>query len=352
VNVVVIGAGIIGAAVAEELASRGARVTVLDMRSPGRGATQASAGMLVPYVEGREHSDLLALCAQSLDLYDDFIRRVRERSGLPIEYSRDGTLEVATDDTHAARLSGMRQWLTEQGIASEWRDAAALREFEPSVTTRAVGGLFIPTQGFVGATALVKALVQSARLNGAAFETPVEVVRVDPAAGGVEIRSDARRIMADAVVVAAGTWSGRVRIAGQPPLPVRPIRGQLLELSWPGGGLPKYPVWGSRVYTVPWQPDTLLVGATMEDVGFDERSTAAGVQELLDGVGELLPGSRQSAVAAIRVGLRPKTDNELPLVGPMPSAPQICLATGHFRNGVLLAPLTARQVADHLMEAI
>jgi glycine oxidase len=350
VNVVVIGAGIIGAAVAEELASRGARVTCVDMRSPGRGATQASAGMLVPYVEGREHSELLGLCTKSLDLYDDFIRRVRERSGLPIEYSRAGTLEVATDADHAARLDDTRQWLSQRTIASEWIDAPALRQFEPAVTERAVGGLFIPSQGFVAAIALVKALVQSARLHGASFETPVEAARIESVGGTLEIRADARRISADAVVVAAGTWSGRVRIAGEPPLQVRPVRGQLLELAWNGNGLPKYPVWGSRVYTVPWQPGTLLVGATMEDVGFDERSTAAGVQELLDGVGELLPGARHSAVAAIRVGLRPKTDNELPLIGPLPSDPRIRLATGHFRNGVLLAPLTAKMVADDIFK--
>lgn len=347
-NVVVIGAGIIGAAVAEELASRDVHVTVLEMRSPGRGATQASAGMLVPYHEGRDHPALLDLCTQSLDLYDDFIRRVRERSGVAIEYSRDGSLEVSTTEADAARLLEMRAWLTDQKVASDWLDAEDLRAFESSVTSRAVGGLFIPIQGFVGASALVKALVQSARLQGASFESPVEAVRVDPLGTGIEVRADARRFTADAVVVAAGTWSGRVRIAGQPPLPVRPIRGQLIELKWDGAGLPKYPVWGSRVYTVPWRPHTLLVGATTEDVGFDERSTAAGVQELLEGVGELLPGARQASVAEIRVGLRPKTENGLPLLGPLSSEPRICLATGHFRNGIMLAPLTAKIVADAL----
>jgi glycine oxidase len=346
VNVIVIGAGIIGAAVAEELASRGARVTVVDMRSPGRGATQASAGMLVPYHEGQDNPALLSLCTQSFGLYDDFISRVRERSGIPIEYSRGGTLEVAATDTEAERLGRMRAWLGEQRVESDWLDANALRRLEPSVTERATGGLFIPNQGFVGATALTKALVHSARLHGATFESPVEAVRVDPSREGIEVRTDTRRLMADAVVMAAGTWSGRVKIAGQPALPVRPVRGQLLELTWANGSLPKYPVWGSRVYTVPWQPGTLLVGATMEDVGFDEQSTAAGVQELLDGVTELLPAARQSALAAVRVGLRPKTDDGLPLIGPIPSEPRISLATGHFRNGILLAPLTAKIVAD------
>jgi glycine oxidase len=109
-------------------------------------------------------------------------------------------------------------------------------------------------------------------------------------------------------------------------------------------------VWGSRVYTVPWPPDTLLVGATVEDVGFDERSTVAGVHDLLAGVGELLPGAWPSAVAEVRVGLRPAIDRGVPLIGPIAEGSKIFLATGHYRNGVLLAPITAKTIADQIME--
>jgi glycine oxidase len=348
-RVSIIGAGVIGAAVAEELASRGAAVTVLDMRSAGRGATQASAGLLTPYIEGRGHPALLDLCVRSLDLYDEFIARIRHQTGLAIEYRREGTVEIALTEDEAARLLDMREWLDAQRIACDWLEGARVLEFEPAVTAGVLGGLVIPIQGLVAATALVHALVQAARLHGAVFESPIEAVRVEPASAGVDIHVDARRITADAVVIAAGAWAGRVRIAGQPALPVRPIRGQLVQLTWSDDTLPRRPVWGSRVYTVPWRPRTLLVGATVEDVGFDERSTVAGVADLLAGVGELLPNARQSAVADIRVGLRPVTDTGLPLMGPLPADPRICLATGHYRNGVLLAPLTAKLVADHVM---
>jgi glycine oxidase len=349
VRVIVIGAGVIGAAIAEELAFRGARVTAIDMRSPGRGASQASAGLLAPYNEAQGHQALLDLCTASLDLYDDFVSRARERSGVPIEYAREGTLEVALTEEEAGRLAQMRDWLLGRGVACEWLEAARLREFEPALTASAVGGLLIPVHGFVGARSLVKALVQSARLHGAEFENPVEAIRVDPLGDEVEVRSDARRLLADAVVVAAGSWSSRVRVAGQAALPIRPIRGQLLQLTWAEGPLPKRPVWGSRVYTVPWPPDTLLVGATVEDVGFDERSTVAGIRDLLAGVGELLPGAWQSSLAEVRVGLRPATEDGLPLIGPLAAGSRIHLATGHYRNGVLLAPLTAKKIADQIM---
>jgi glycine oxidase len=345
----IIGAGVIGAAVAEELASRGAAVTVLDMRSAGRGATQASAGLLVPYIEGQSQPALLELCARSLGLYDQFIDRIRQRSGLPIEYQREGTVEVALNQEEADRLAALSQWLNEQQIASDWLDATRMRGFEPAVTADALGGLLIPIQGLVAATPLVRALVQAARFEGATFESPIQAVRIETARDGIEVHADARRFAAEAVVVAAGAWSGRVRIAGHPALAVRPIRGQLVQLTWPDATLPRRPIWGSRVYTVPWPPRTLLVGATVEDVGFDEDSTVAGVHDLLAGVGELLPGAWQSSVAEIRVGLRPATESGLPLIGPLPSDPRICLATGHYRNGVLLAPLTAKLVADHVM---
>jgi len=351
VRVIVIGAGVIGAAIAEELASRGVRVSCLDMRSPGRGASQASAGLLAPYNEAQDHQALLDLCTQSLQLYDEFVERLRDKSGLPIEYARTGTLEAALTDEEAKRLNTTRHWLDTRAVACEWLEPERLREFEPAVTMSAVGGLLIPIHGFVGATSLVKALVQSARLSGAEFETPVEAVRVEPVGEMLEVWSDARRLSADAVVIAAGSWTSRIRVAGHILPGVRPIRGQILQLTWAGGPLPRRPVWGSRVYTVPWAPDTVLVGATVEDVGFDERTTVAGIHDLLEGIGELMPGAWQSALAEVRVGLRPSTEDGLPIIRPLAPGARIYVATGHYRNGVLLAPITARMVADQIMVA-
>lgn len=344
-----IGAGIVGAAIAEELASRGAEVSVLDMRSPGRGASQASAGLLTPYTEARSEPALLEWCTRSLALYGDFVARARARSGHAIPYERDGTLEVAAGDAERAKLVNMRTWLDELRVESQWIEGRELRDAEPALTPDASAGLLIPDQGFVGAPALVRALVQSARLQGATFEAPVEAARVTASTHSIDVRAGDRTLSFDRVVVAAGAWSGRVRIDGEPAIPVKPIRGQLLHLNWSGGPLPRRPVWGSRVYTVPWKPDVLLVGATVEDVGFDERSTVDGVSDLLKAVGDLLPGARTSAIADIRVGLRPATTEHLPVIRPAASDARIWIAAGHYRNGVLLAPFTAKTVADGLL---
>jgi glycine oxidase len=346
VYVIVIGAGAIGAAVAEELASRGVKVTVLDMRGPGRGASQASAGMLAPYVEAQENPVLLALCVRSLALYDTFIERIRERSGRAIDYTRSGTIEVALTQDNVGRLRDMRAWLDSQHVAAEWLDDKRLRALEPSVSERAIGGLLIPSHGIVGVSSLVQALVQAARAQGVEFESPVEAVRVAESGAGVEVQADERRIFADRVVVAAGSWSRRIRIEGARPLPVKPIRGQLVQLGWSHGQLPSRSLWGAGVYTVPWSPATLLVGATVEDVGFDERSTAAGVQHLLSGVGSLLPNALTGQVADIRVGLRPASADGLPYIGQIAAGSRIAVATGHYRNGILLTPVTATLVAN------
>jgi len=141
----------------------------------------------------------------------------------------------------------------------------------------------------------------------------------------------------------------RVRVAGVDTPPVRPIRGQLLHLSWPGVERPSRIVWGLRCYAVPWSDGSLLVGATVEDVGFDETWTVSGVHDLTKAAIELLPKTLHASIDAVRVGLRPATPDNLPAIGPFAKAPRVIAATGHYRNGVLLAPLTAKLVADAMI---
>jgi glycine oxidase len=350
VKVLVVGAGVIGAALADELASRGATVTVLDMRSPGRGASQASAGVLAPYIEARD-TPLLQLASRSLGLYDEFVARASDRSGESIEYARTGTLEIALTDDDAERLKAAKTWLDGNRVANEWLESSELRSFEPTATSTATAGLLISQHGFVGVGSLVGALVQSARLRGAWFESPVEVAHVEPHIDRVDVRAGDRHYSADHVVIATGSWSRRVHVTGVPELPVRPLRGQLVHLRWPAAAeRPSRVVWGPRCYTVPWSDGSLLVGATVEDVGFDEGTTVAGVRDLMDAVGELLPKSWQASIEGVRVGLRPATPDGLPAIGPFRGVPRVSAATGHYRNGILLAPLTAEIVATYLLD--
>lgn len=349
-RVLVLGAGIIGVTTAEALASRGAEVTVLDMRSPARGSSQAAAGMLTPYIEADGNNPLLGLCTRSLGLYDEFVARILEVSRGGIEYARTGTLEIALDDDGEARLLGTKVWLDTTGVDSEWLDGDAVRGFEPSVTPAALGGLFTPDHGLVGTEGLVSALVQQAKIAGAIFEFPVEVLSVEQRGDLVEAKAADRTYTADAVVVATGSWSRRVRIPQVAPLPVRPIRGQLLHLQWCEGDQPGRIVWGPHCYAVPWSDGSLLVGATADDVGFDEGTTVAGVQSLTTGAIELLPHASGARLESIRVGLRPQLADGVPAIGPFTNAPRIVAATGHYRSGVLLAPLTAELVSRYLLD--
>ena len=349
-SVIVAGAGIIGVSIADALARRGADVTVLDMRSAGRGASRASAGILAPYIEAHEHTPLLTLGTRSLSLFDEFVRGVSERTGRAVEYARSGTLEVALDEGDASRLRESKSWLDRMGVACEWLDPARLVSEEPAVSHSAAGGLFIGHHGFVGVASLVGALAQSARLAGAVFESSVEVMTVEPGADGVDVRAGDRRYRGDHVVLAAGSWSKAVRVRGVPALPVRPVRGQLLQLAWRDTPRPARIVWGPRCYTVPWSDGALLVGATVEDAGFDESTTAEGVHELTDAVAELLPGARHAAFVEARAGLRPALPDGLPAIGPLTAAPRVTVATGHYRNGILLAPLTAALVAAQILD--
>jgi glycine oxidase len=350
VRVIVLGAGIIGATIAEALTQRGADVAVLDMRGPCRGASQASAGMLTPYIEADGSSALLPLCVRSLNLYDSFVARLLEVSRGGIEYARTGTLEVALDDDGVARLLGTKVWLDTSGVESEWLDENAVRQFEPSLTPAAHGGLLTLDHGLVGVESLVSALVHQAKLAGATFEFPVEVLSVEQIGETVEVRSIDRTWTGDAVVVAAGSWSRRLKIAGVPALPTRPVRGQLLHLQWCEGDLPGRIVWGPHCYAVPWADGTLRVGATVEDAGFDEGTTVAGVHSLTSSVIEMLPHATGARIESVRVGLRPALPDDLPAIGPYSAAPRIVAATGHYRSGVLLAPLTSELVVNYLID--
>jgi glycine oxidase len=349
-DIIVIGAGIVGCAIAHELARRGASVEILDERPVGMGATQASAGVLAPYIEAREGSPLLDLTVSSLGLYDDFIARVAADSGLTIPYHRTGTLDVATTDADLGKLRQTAAVLAARAVPALLLDAAAVRGEEPQLSDGAIGGLLIEAHGYVGAGDLTRALVAAARRHGAQLVEQSRVRRIVRREGDVVVETDRGPLHANAVVLAAGSWSGQIPIEGvTSAVPVRPVRGQLLALAW--AGLPLRRVtWSSRCYMVPWDDGTLLVGATSEEAGFDERTTVAGVRDLLEAACEIVPHAWSAGFRAARVGLRPATIDDLPVVGASRALPGLMYATGHYRNGVLLAPLTAKLVADAMLD--
>ncbi len=350
-DVIVVGAGVIGCAVAHALASDGHAVRVLDARQPGQGATQASAGVLAPYIEGHDSGTLCQLGRRSLDLFDRFVARLADEAGVPVFYERSGTVEIALSDEEAARLQRTSTALSRANIDARWLHQAALARQEPGATPRARGGLHVPLHGFVAATQLTAALETAATGRGARFESGAQVSAISPsAAARVAVTTAKEVIESEWVVLASGSWSGRIRIAGVAELPVKPIRGQLLQLASPAQRL-RHIVWGSECYIVPWPDGVVLVGATVEDVGFDERATVDGVRGLIEAALMLAPALEDAQFAGVRVGLRPAAPDALPIVGPSSIVPGLIYATAHYRNGVLLAPLTAELVRSIVREA-
>ncbi len=345
-----VGAGVIGCAVAYELARRGVSVEVIDDRPVGMGATQAAAGMLAPYLESREDHPLLTLTTRSLALYDSFVARAAADSGAVVRYEREGSIEVAVSEEQRQSLVRSAQVLGAHGIEAGLLDADAVRAREPELSGTVLGGLVIPLHGYVSASDLSRALAAAARHHGARILEQGRVQSVEHSGNDLVVRTERGTLTGDAVVLAAGSWSGQIEISGaKSRIPVRPVRGQLLQLAW-AGPVPAHVIWSERCYVVPWRDGTVLIGATVEDVGFDERSTVAGVRNLVDAACEILPRAWMASIGAVRVGLRPGTPDQLPIIGRSTILPDLIYATGHFRNGILLAPLTAALVADVLLE--
>lgn len=346
-DVLVVGSGVIGASIAYELASRGRRVVALDARGPGDGATQASAGVLAPFIEGHRRGVLRSLCAESLRLYPEFISRVATDSGQAIVFERSGSLTVAIGSEQEELLGEAAHLLEGDGIRCELVNGDEARRAEPALSSAVGAGLHIPDHALVAARQLTSALVAAGAARGVTFVPARRVVKLEAGADGITVTSVGElSFSARHVVIAAGSWGASIDIGrDKARVPVRPVKGQLVCLRLRRAQFHRV-IWGSRCYLVPWPDGTVLVGGTVEDVGFDERPTADALAELLSAATELVPEVGRASFEAIRVGLRPMMPDELPLVGQSSHTPGLLYALGHYRNGVMLAPLTAKLIGD------
>jgi glycine oxidase len=345
VQVIVVGAGVVGCAIAYELAARGAGVRVLDGRGAGQGATHASAGILAPYIEGHSEA-LLRLGICSLDQYDTFVARVAADARRAIEYRRIGTLQVGYTDHEVTQLASQQRALASAGVAASLLGGDEARNDEPWLAADVRAALVVPQHGYVRVGAFVEALVDAAVSRGALF-SDTRVERIGRVGDRAAVETADGSMTADAVVLAAGSWSGGIPMDAPAP-PVRPVRGQLVQVRLRQPSL-SHVVWGPDCYLVPWQDGSVLVGATVEDVGFDERVTVDAVRGLLASGERLVPALGSAVFEGARAGLRPATADELPIIGASTTMRGVFYATGHYRNGVLLAPLTASLVADLLV---
>jgi len=343
-DVIVVGAGLIGCAIAHALARQGASVSVFDASTPGSGASQASAGMLCPHIEGSHNPVLQQLGADSLGRYDGFVQRVRRDSGMDVPYVRNGTFQVADTDDRAIALADIAETLHAQGVPCHLVEGeAAVHDVEPHATAMRAG-LLIEEHGAVRIRDLVDALQHASLHLGARYHYSEPVERVTSDDGRLSVTTHAQTLRAAHVIVTSGAWSITLPVNDHPPIPTHPVRGQLLRLQMVGSALRRV-LWGPGCYMVPWA-DEVLVGATQEDVGFDSRATVSGVAHLCAAAQALVPGLADATFSEVRVGLRPGSPDGLPLIGASRRLPGLVYATGHFRNGALLAPLTADLVTE------
>ena len=345
-DVAVIGAGVIGLASAWRLAEGGRSVVVLDRERPGAGASGVAAGMLAPVTEvSWGEQELLRLNLESAARWPAFDAELRERSGRSTGYEPRGALMVAVDRDDAAELRRMYEFQRSLGLEVGWLTRSACRELEPGLAPGIAGGVSAPQDHQADPRALVEALAAAVDLAGGEVVAGVEVERLETEDGrvtGVAIRGAS--LDCKHVVVAAGCWSAAIGAPAPPP--VRPVKGQIIRLARTAGGAgspASHAVHTPRCYVVPRSSGEVVVGATVEERGFDTSVTGDGVFRLLEAAREVLPDIGELELLECAARLRPGTPDNLPAVG-AGALEGLVWATGHYRNGILLAPVTADAV--------
>ncbi|MFB9742942.1 glycine oxidase ThiO [Pseudonocardia sulfidoxydans] len=351
-RLVVVGGGVVGLSCAWRAAAGGARVTLVDA-APGSGASWVAGGMLAPVTEawpGEE--DLLALGVESVRLWPGFAARLGEAAGREPGLRSEGTVVVATGSGDRAELETLASYLDGLGRPVQRLSGKELRRLEPAIGPEVRGGLSVPDDLAVDNRLLLTALRAAAEKAGVAFvaRNAAGVVDDGTRVAGVTC-DDGSVVEADAVLVAAGAWSSALHPALD--AMVRPVKGEILRLGHRAGAFPapsrtvRALVDGRPVYAVPRDAGGLVVGATQADVGFDLEPTVGGVRDLLRDAERVLPGVAEFALLEVAAGVRPGSPDNLPLIGPV--GPEgLLVASGHHRNGILLAPVTAEAVVAML----
>ena len=354
-DILIVGGGVIGLAIAVELKRHGAKVTVIS-KDFVQAAGNAAAGMLAPMAEKLTSKPMLELCLKSRWLYPEWTQKLEELTGVDTGYLPCGILAPVyhrPESTSFARLTSQSDGEFPKGIVESdnviWLDRETTKLYEPGLSDRVVGSWWYPEDGQVDNREVMRSLLQAAQTLGVEIQEGVTVKAIQQKQGKVNgVLTSAGLLEAEQYVLAAGSWSGRLQ-----PLPVRPVKGQMLSLRMPQKRHEPYALqrvlYGEGVYLVPRQDGRLVVGATVEDVDWTPYNTPRGVKDLLDKATELYPAAIDWQIEELWWGFRPGTPDELPILG-RSACDNLFLATGHHRNGILLAPITASLIADLILK--
>jgi glycine oxidase len=354
-RVVIIGAGVVGLGIAWRLAGR-AEVTVFDRGKAGAGASHAAAGMLAACCEAEPgEEDLIALGRDSQERWPGFADELLRASGVDVELRREGTLVLALTADDQATLAHGLEFQQKLGLPLEWLSAGATRAKEPHLAGKIAGSVFSPQDHQVDNRKLVQALRFAAEAAGAKIHEQCAVAEISVHGGRAKgvVLADGTAVAADIVVLAAGAWSRG--IAGLPPdrrPPVRPVKGQMLALRMDAAApLINHVLWAPGAYLVPRRDGRLIIGGTVEEKGFDDAITAGGMLTLLEAAWRAIPAIEELPIEEIWVGHRPGSRDDAPILGRAP-LDNLFYATGHHRNGILLAPVTADAMARLILDDV
>lgn len=350
-DVIVVGGGIIGGAIALRLAQSKLRVAILDRADPGNEASWAAAGMLSPVPDSPSAIPLVPFGRTSLSLYPQFVAEVEEISGHHTGFRQDGAIEVLFSSDAERQLSTLVALHRGLGLPTEPLPIDEARKLEPALGREAAAAAWLPYEGSVCPRPLTSALLEAAKACGVEVisgATVIQIVEENGQCGGVSVNGE--MFAAAHVVLAAGAFSAHIQ-GVKPAIPVRPIRGQMICMS--GEVRMHYVLRSERGYVVPRGErktfQHIVAGSTLEDAGFEKRVTPAGLDRICSAAIELVPALAGAEVIETWSGLRPDTPDHLPLLGPS-ELPGLTIATGHYRNGILLAPITAKLVGEWITE--
>ena len=345
-DVVIVGAGVIGAAIAYTLSRcTNLRIVVVERGTPGCEASNAAAGVLAVANGRARRGVLLDLRRRSAAMFPELVAALESETGIDLGYQTAGLLSLALSDSAAAALRDLVGLRAEQGMRSEMLSGTEVRSLEPALHPAVGAAAHFPEDRAIHSANFVAALVAAARKRGGEFRLNTPVRSLRRTNGDVTLDLHGETLHAGRVVVAAGAWSGELADRPGIKVPVRPARGEMAAVRATTWQL-RHVLAAGNTYIVPRQDGTVAIGSTMAFVGFDKRVTESGVGTLLAQAAQLLPDVRQAEVCGTWAGLRPCSTIRRPIIAPLPGLEQVILATGHHRNGILLAPITAQLVTE------
>jgi glycine oxidase len=352
--VLIIGGGIIGLSIAWRLIGIGKKVVVVDKRNLGKEASWAAAGMLSGRLDLKpSEKRLLPIFEKSHHAWPKFAKELENKSGKRIGYRKEGTLMIACDINEEQKLKNNYNFLKNNNIHVSWLSGNKIREKEPYVSNNVLSGFFSPEDHHVNNRYILDALITILKKNknNCIFKENTEVEKIitdKDQVIGVQTRNET--IKTKEIIICSGAWTNKIKNIEIKEVPIRPVKGQMVCLKMPKNiSLLKHILWRENVYLVPRDNSDLIIGATEEEMGFDKSLTAGGIYNLLKIAREALPAIENLSIVESWAGLRPATRDEAPIIGPSKKIKGLIYATGHHRNGILLAPLTSNVIKNYYL---